>query len=257
MFLGDFHIHSQKSDGRLKISELVDLFGRRGFGAIAITDHLCEVQSFLGQSAYYLQKTLREADFKCYLAEIAIEADRAKRLYSMLVIPGLEFTKNSFSHSDSAHIVGLGIREFIDPDQSVDEIIDRIHAQGGLAIAAHPVSTRKIEPQTYHLWHNRDRLSTKIDAWEVASGSNLFDEVYNSGLPMIANSDMHVRRQLSSWKTVVEGKRTVENVFASIKNQNIGFTYYEDPTAGFVAAKENLQKRGAPALNWQSPIFIY
>ncbi len=42
MILGDFHIHSNFSDGRFSIPEIVDLFGGRGFGAIAITDHLCE-----------------------------------------------------------------------------------------------------------------------------------------------------------------------------------------------------------------------
>lgn len=262
MFLGDFHMHSKNSDGKLAISELVDLYGRRGFGAIAITDHLCETGNFLGQSAYYLQKTLRALDYNRYVAEIEIEAARAKRQYNMIVIPGVEFTKNSFSHGDSAHVVALNIRKYIDPDQSVDAIIDAVHAQKGLAIAAHPVSTRKIEPQTYHLWHNRDRLSKKIDAWEVASGANLFDEVYESGLPMIANSDMHVRRQLSSWKTVLEGERSLENILASIKNQNIQFTYYEDPTAGLaldtVALKNQLASPKAASLfDWKSPITAY
>ncbi len=63
MFLCDFHIHSKKSDGKLSVAELVDFYGERGFGAIAITDHLCEVSTFLGQSARYLQKTILEKQF--------------------------------------------------------------------------------------------------------------------------------------------------------------------------------------------------
>ncbi len=229
MFLCDFHIHSQNSDGKLSIRELVDMYGERGFGAIAITDHLCEVKTFLGQSALYLQKTLLKNEFECYLQEIAREASRAMRQYNMLVIPGVEFTKNSFSHKDSAHIVALGIRQFIDPDQDVETIIDQIHAQKAIAIAAHPVSTRKVEPQTYHLWYNRDRLSKKFDAWEVASGGHLFQEVYESGLPMLANSDLHHPKQMSSWKTVMDGPRTIENVLKAIKAQDLNFTYYENP----------------------------
>ncbi len=127
--------------------------------------------------------------------------------------------------------MALGISQFVDPDLSVDEIIEGLHRQGAIAIAAHPVSTRKIEPQTYHLWHNRDRLSKKIDAWEVASGSHLFEEVYESGLPMVASSDLHSPRQMSSWKTLLEGPRNLENILGSIKAQNLNFTYYENPSA--------------------------
>ncbi len=231
MFLCDFHIHSTNSDGKLTITELVDFYGARGFGAIAITDHLCESRTFLGQSALYLQKTLLKSQFNRYILEIAVEAERAKRQYDMVVLAGVEFTKNSFSHKDSAHILGLGLHQFIDPDRSVDAIIDEVHRQNGLAIAAHPVSTRKIEPQTYHLWHNRDRLSKKIDAWEVASGSYIFDEVYGSGLPMVASSDLHHPRQMSSWKTLIDGPRTSTNVLASLKHQDLNFTYFENPQA--------------------------
>ncbi|NJM10303.1 MAG: PHP domain-containing protein, partial [Bdellovibrionaceae bacterium] len=39
MFLADLHVHSNFSDGHLSISELVDFYGQRGFGAIAVTDH--------------------------------------------------------------------------------------------------------------------------------------------------------------------------------------------------------------------------
>ena len=231
MFLCDFHIHSRNSDGKLSISQLVDYYGQRGFGAIAITDHLCEEKTFLGSSARYLQKTLLRNNFHRYLVEIGIEAIRAMKRYHMVVIPGVEITKNSFSHSDSAHILGLGIRDFIDPDLDCESITDAIHQQGALAVAAHPVSTRKIEPQTYHLWHNRDRLSEKMDAWEIASGVHVFDEVKRSGLPIIANSDLHHPSQMSSWKTVMDGRRSMHSVLRAIKEQNLNYTYYENPQA--------------------------
>ena len=47
MFLADLHVHSNFSDGALSIPELVDLYGLQGFGAIAITDHICESNTFL------------------------------------------------------------------------------------------------------------------------------------------------------------------------------------------------------------------
>lgn len=231
MFLCDFHIHSRNSDGRLSIEELVDYYGQRGFGAIAITDHLCETNTFLGRSARFLEKTLLQKNFSRYMGEIHQAQKLALRRYDMVVIPGVEFTKNSFSHSDSAHILGLGLTHFIDPNLSVDDLILAIHQQKGLAIAAHPVSTRKIEPQTYHLWHQRDRLSLKMDAWEVASGAVLFNEVFDSGLPMIANSDLHHPSQMSSWKTVLDCKKSLLSILCAIKHQNLNFTYYQNPQA--------------------------
>jgi predicted metal-dependent phosphoesterase TrpH len=39
--LCDFHVHTQWSDGKLSVSEVVDLYGSTGkFDVIAITDHI-------------------------------------------------------------------------------------------------------------------------------------------------------------------------------------------------------------------------
>ena len=226
MFLGDFHIHSHYSDGQLSIEQLVDIYGKLGFGAIAITDHLCEDKTLLGKTAKFLDKTLTLSTFSEYIDEIYLQAERAKRLYNMTVIPGFEITKNSFSHKDSAHIVALGVDSFVDPNQEVIPMIEQIHHFGGLAIAAHPVSTRKVEPQTFHLWYNREELSEHLDAWEVASGSILFDEVFESGLPMLANSDLHKPHHLNSWKTLLSCQRDSQKILQAIRAQDLDFSFY-------------------------------
>jgi hypothetical protein len=56
------------------------------------------------------------------------------------------------------------------PPELAASIQRAIRAQGGLAIGAHPVNTRKTEKQTYGLWHRREELAPELDAWEVASG---------------------------------------------------------------------------------------
>ncbi len=231
MFLADLHLHSQFSDGALTIPELVDLMGKHGMGAIAITDHLCERKTFLGKAAHVLSKTLLRRHFADYLEIIQTEAERAWKEYRMLVIPGIEITKNAFSHKDSAHILALDIYDYIDPDAPISEVIDAIHAQGGLAIAAHPVSTGKVEHQTFQLWNYRDKLSDKIDAWEVASGRRLFKEVMESGLPMIANSDMHLPQQIESWKTAFTTEKSISAIKNAIVQQNVSFEYYSPATA--------------------------
>lgn len=228
MILCDFHIHSTYSDGKLTIPELIDYYGKRRFGAIAITDHLCEENTFLGKTAHLLSRSLRKNNFQSYLDEIQREALRARKEYDMVVIPGIEITKNSFKHADSAHILCLNINEFVDPHQSIQDVCAQTRSQGGLAVAAHPVSTRSFEPQTYYLWSNRDKLSQHFDAWEVASGAIMFDEVFHSGLPMIANSDFHRPSHMTSWKTMIHAELNTESLIAGVKEQNIDFYFYKE-----------------------------
>lgn len=228
MFLADFHIHSTFSDGKLSIPEIVDLYGQRGFGAIAITDHLCEERSLIGLAARFLNRTLTPATFPLYQNIIRSEAARAWELYRMVLIPGVELTQNTVRNSRSAHVLGLGITEYIGAEPDVRDLARSIRAQGGLAIAAHPVNTQKREKQTYHLWDRREELRAEFDAWEVASGPHIFEEVLRSTLPRIASSDLHQRRQLRSWKTGFTCERSQEAIFEAIRKQDITFHFYEE-----------------------------
>lgn len=228
MFLADFHVHSRFSDGKLEIPELVDCFGSRGFGCIAITDHLCETESVIGKASYLLQYSLTEASFPEYLRVLEAEAARAWDQYKMVILPGVELSQNYLSNRRSAHVLGLGISKFVGASGSATELARSIRAQGALAIAAHPVWTRRIEKQTYHLWDQRDLLSAEFDAWEVASGPYLFEEVASTRLPKIATSDFHVRRHMESWKTVLHCERHPEAILRAIRKQQLGFQFYND-----------------------------
>lgn len=228
MFLADLHMHSTFSDGQLPLPDLIDHYGKRGFGAIAVTDHLCETDTFLGQAARWLDKTLTRESFSQYLNKLDAEIERAWDQYEMVVIPGFEVTKNSLNFHRSAHILALGVREFIDASGDIIDIIDDIHNAGGLAIAAHPVSTRKLEAQTFHLWDRRDELASKMDAWEVASGVEIFEPVVKSRLPMLANSDLHMPNQVTSWKTVFNCEKHPEAIKQAIVKQDLDFQFYTD-----------------------------
>lgn len=243
MFLADLHVHSNFSDGQMSIPELVDFYGSRGFGAIGITDHICEDRTFLGLAAGYLKLSLSEATFPLYMEILKSEAARAKRDYDMVVIPGFELSKNSWFNHRSAHILGLGISEFMTADGDIKDLARAIRAQGALAIAAHPVSTRKLEPQTYHLWNRREELKNEFDAWEVASGPHFFHEVHESGLPLIATSDLHRANQIESWKTQFHCERTQEAIFKAIRNQELQFTFYRESMNGLVSQGESRMDR--------------
>lgn len=226
--LADFHVHTNFSDGFHSLDEVVDLYGLQGFGAIAITDHICEETTWLGRAAHKLEKSLNQNAFSNYLESILAANERALKLYNMLVIPGFEISKNSLNNHRSAHILGLGINAFVSADASITSITNNIREQGGITIAAHPVWTRKLEMQTFHLWDNKEELSKQFDAWEVASGRHFFQEVQQSGLPMLATGDLHHRKQLSSWKTSFHCELKAEALFEAIQQQNLDFSFYKE-----------------------------
>lgn len=226
-FLADFHVHTNLSDGQMPMAEVIDLYGSHGFGAIAITDHIAEEHTFIGKAAIHLEKVLTAETFPGYREQLKRETERAWDKYRMVVIPGFELSKNSINNWRSAHILGLGISEYLPADADPVELIRSVHEQGGLAIAAHPVHTRKMEKQTYELWDRRRELEPLFDAWEVASGPHLFDEVAATKFPKIASGDVHVARQIRSWKTLLTCERHPQAILGAIQRQELDFTFFD------------------------------
>jgi hypothetical protein len=228
MFLADLHIHTRFSDGKLTLPEVVDLYGSRGFGAIAITDHLCESKTWLGQTARLLHQTLTPATFPIYRELLRTEAARAWDQYRMVVLPGFEITQNRVSNDRSSHLLALGVEDFYPADGDIGHIAKGLKARGAVTIAAHPVSTGKIEKQTYGLWHRRHELDSVVDAWEVASGPQLFDEVLRSKFPKVASSDLHRPSQLHAWKTLLDCERHPEAILETLRRREpVKFHFYE------------------------------
>lgn len=219
----DLHIHSQFSDGKLSIPEIVDLYGKKGYGAIAITDHLCEKNSLIGQVSHHLKYSLTKSTFPFYIETIKYESMRAWEQYGMLLLPGFEITKNSFINHRSAHILIIGCEEYIAPELPVEEILSTAKKFGALTVAAHPFDTGDFEFQTYYLWSRRENFKNCIDAWEVNSRKKICKEILNSGLPLLANSDFHNKTHMSSWKTKVFCDKNISSLFESIRMQKIDF----------------------------------
>lgn len=228
MFYGDFHIHSTFSDGKLNIPQIVDLFGSQGFGSIAITDHLCEEKPLIGRAAHYLNKTLTRATFPIYLEILKSEAERAWKQYRMILIPGVEFTKNSIFNHRSAHILGLGISKFISADLPILELLGEIRDQGALSVAAHPLSPSALSSSSCFLWDRRDELREYFDAWEISMHHYLLSEVVASDLPKIASSDFHSMKHFNSWKSIFDCEKSSEAIFDSIRRQRLSFKFHQE-----------------------------
>lgn len=225
MLLCDFHVHSNFSDGAHSIAELVDHYGRAGFDCLAITDHLCEESSLLGRGARFLGRTLTRSSFPRYLEELHREARRAWKMHDLVLLSGVEITKNHLSNARSAHYLGIGLEKitesWIDPDLPINESLNRLRSVGALTVAAHPLGTDDFEAQTLHLWSHREQLGPLFDAWEVGSGRKTYREVMESGLPILANSDLHHLKQLESWKTLIYADKNSESIFDAIRQQRL------------------------------------
>ncbi|HEX6739113.1 MAG TPA: hypothetical protein VF310_12615, partial [Vicinamibacteria bacterium] len=103
----DFHVHSFFGDGALAPWDLAGEARRRGLSAFALTNH-----NRVG--AAHLARWL------------------SRRRGGPIVLVGEEVTHPGH------HLIAVGIETVIPPSDSAAETIDLIHAQGGVAIAAHP-----------------------------------------------------------------------------------------------------------------------
>ncbi|NWF75037.1 MAG: PHP domain-containing protein [Nitrospirae bacterium] len=229
MLLCDFHIHTKYSDGSVELTRTVDLFGQAGFDVIAITDHVVNGDSSFGKIARRFNLSIREDNFSIYMSRLAEEAKRAWDKYQMLVIPGIEISKNYISSDKSAHILILDIKDFISACWSYEKIFLEAKAQDALIIACHPHHTSEITRNTLFLWNNRDKYSKYIDAWEIANRDDVFNVISLSKYPYIANSDFHRVRHLYSWKTLLNCEKNVQSVKQCIRhNKGVAITLFRN-----------------------------
>ena len=235
--LCDFHVHSQWSDGRLPLRDVIDLYGRtKRFDVVAITDHILMERDLLARAGRWISLGRREfsvtaARFEEYLRDIETEAKRAKRLYDMIVIPGAEITQNHLRSKRNSHIIALDIKEFISADQTAEEILKAIRRQGALSIACHPHhrTTTRLEIGTCYLWEHRKRLVDLVDVWEAANRDDLFSVTSLKHYPYVASSDLHKPKHLYSWKTLVRAEKSWPAIARALRsNVDIALTLYRN-----------------------------
>jgi len=228
MLLCDFHIHSNYSDGRLTVPELVDFYGQRDFDCICITDHLADPGRVVGKLARLTNLTLSFAQISEYFQVIERERQRAWRRYGMLVLTGLEFNKDGLTSKSSAHLLGIDLKAPIDPRLNLEDTIAEIHRQGGLAVASHPhIMKSEWGKNTLYLWLNQDKYAPMIDAWEIANRNNIFTPVGLKHLPFIANSDFHKPKHIYSWKTLLHCAKDTAAIKECIRaNKDVAITLF-------------------------------
>jgi processive 1,2-diacylglycerol beta-glucosyltransferase len=130
------------------------------------------------------------------------------------------------------------------------ETITRIHAQDGLAVAAHPhLMKSEWAKDTLYLWDHQDEFAPVIDAWEIANRNNLFTPVSLRRLPFLANSDFHKPKHIYSWKTLLNCEKDADAVKECIRrNEHISITLYrgQRENAAMEISRPVLEQRPLP-----------
>lgn len=221
MITVDLHLHTNYSDGKLALPDLIDLYGQAGFDAIAVTDHLCvSKRSLLGLSAKFLKFTLCEKTWKTYYDHLEKEKNRAWREYKMIVYTGLEYSHNTILHRRNAHMLAIDVKDFISPELNEADWLKAAREQGAMTVAAHPLKLKDAYSQTYYLINNADKFAPLIDAWEVANYKTFWYEMFRTPFSLIASSDFHSMPQMSAWRTKIHCDKDPEAIKHFFKSAN-------------------------------------
>jgi predicted metal-dependent phosphoesterase TrpH len=207
--LCELHAHTTWSDGALSVREVCDLYGRHGFDVLAITDHTAP------------HDHVQEASFRPYLAEVEAEAERARRLYDLLVLPGLELTHEAPQPEAAAHAVAIGLRTFVGVDAGLEESLRAARAHGAALVAAHPYSVddaRHAVRSTAAFAADPERWAPLVDRFELFNRVTIFAWVAEAGLPAVATGDFHVPSHLATWKTMLPCAKDEGSVVAYLRS---------------------------------------
>jgi predicted metal-dependent phosphoesterase TrpH len=181
----DLHIHSNYSDGRADVKDIIEAAKRRGLDGIALTDH----------------DTMRGIPVaKKYIDEQEID---------LMLIPGVEVT------TSEGHLLVLGTDKPPERKMSPEETIEVAHELGGIADVPHP----------YHPFRHAIGRIPDADAVEVYNSKHLFGlangrakiEARRRGMTMVAGSDSHYAETVGLGVTEIEAE-DVDGVLEAIRH---------------------------------------
>jgi len=184
---GDFHVHSFPGDGALPPWDIAHEAQRRGLDVVGLTNH----------NAMYSWRLARTLGW-------------TSRSTGVLVLPGDEVTGVGF------HVAAIGLDRPVPWRGSIADVSAEIHAQGGVAIGAHPADEyrRAFDATAYRAL---DGIEAAHPAMFDTPRSRLeFQEVYHDAVaahPSIAaigSSDYHTWAPLGMCRTYLFIKGNVD-----------------------------------------------
>jgi hypothetical protein len=119
----------------------------------------------------------------------------------LLIVPGASFSAGN----DGAEVIGLNLRHPIDPHLSAAAIIEAIHRQNGLAVAAAPAEFRS--PDDYALADAMEVYSL-ADAWSAQSPAAMYTRALLLGPDRFFSAlDLRSDRNFAAYDTMARGAR--------------------------------------------------
>jgi hypothetical protein len=190
---GDFHVHAFPGDGALTPWTLRVEAARAGLEVIAVTNHN---RTFTARFAEWLS---RVSD-------------------GPIMIPGEEITAGEY------HLIAIGVDRTVGGGGPAGAAIDAVHAQGGLAIAAHPMQLQ------FH-GYDDDATVAQLDGTEAAhpAAQRKDQEAFAAfferarrlrpGIAAIGSSDFHFSPSLGLCRTFVFAhERSASGVLEAIRS---------------------------------------
>jgi predicted metal-dependent phosphoesterase TrpH len=198
----DLHIHTNASDGKSTVIELLDFVAahRPTLTTIAITDH----------------DTL----------DASLWAYERRDKYPFDIIPGVEVS------SREGHVLALWVTKPVKQDMSLADTVNAIHELGGYAVLAHPVHPFMSEhrEQALRIIHYPNVLShSRVDAIEVfnagicGTGFNWIARFIarKLGLAVTSGSDAHTLGAVGTGQTLFHGSTAEDLRAALISRQTV------------------------------------
>jgi hypothetical protein len=208
--LAELHAHTTWSDGQLSPAELIDLYGRAGFDVLSITDHVVHSSA----AAH-----VRPETYDAYLDD---EAERARRQYGLLVVPGLELTVENPDPRRAGHALAIGLRSFVSVDDGLEAALREARDAGATLIAAHPyplAATAASARGTARFAEEPEWAASAVDRFELFNRDDRFEWVALRQLPWVATGDFHLREHLFTWKTLLACERTEDAVVDRLRSK--------------------------------------
>jgi predicted metal-dependent phosphoesterase TrpH len=225
---GDFHVHSFPGDGGLTPWDLVAEAQRRRLDVIALTNHN-------------------------NLWSWRLAGRLGLPPGGVIVLPGIELTSGGY------HMTSIGVHAPVSWRQSPADAAAAVHAQGGLAIAAHPLGPRPTQ------WD--DAAIDALDGFEAASSNDVLAAIApfttraiarRPSLAPIGSSDFHYYTPLGVSRTFLfVTERSPAGVFEAIRSgrtvacDSQGDAYGSAPLVAAVAAECRAAATAEPA-GWRT-----
>ena len=175
LLAADFHVHAFTGDGSLSPWSLRREAARRGIDVFAITNHN---QTFAARFARWVSQMSS----------------------GPLILVGQEITASSYE------LIAVGIEDTIDPSQSSTSAVLAVQAQGGVAIAPHPVRAfwDSFDDQALAILDGVEAAHPLVHIGDLRQEIETFHRrvrALNHGIAAIGSSDFHASPELGACRT--------------------------------------------------------